>query len=332
MLLPAVLGVVTGASAQGLETVGSRAAAMGAFVAVADDASAVAWNPAGLVSGPLFNLQIDFGRSTNRPDEEPADGQVAGRLGTTLIAIGTTPVGLAYYRLGSTSFVAADPAVVGSPDRQHRRVLVRTLVTSHLGATVQQSVGDYLTLGATIKLVRGSAGVAAVDDATWDRAFDQAEAIERQGSTRGDVDAGAMFAAGRVRAGIVVRNVTAPAFGEEGTPAGRVRLERHARLGLAWADRWPGISATVLSVDADLTRVPHPAGDRRDVAAGLERWLRGQRVGLRGGVRASTVGDARPVFSVGASVALRTGLYVDALAARGTRDEHAWGVAARVTY
>lgn len=319
-------------SAQNLENMGSRAAAMSAFVAVADDASAVAWNPSGLVSGSLFNLQIDLGRSTNQPDTLPQTGDLAGRTGAVLVAIGTTPVGLAYYRMSTTSLSVRNPAVLGSLDRQNEHVLIRTLITSHLGATVQQSVGDYLTLGATLKLVRGNVGVATLEATSWDGAFDRIDAVEREGSTRGDVDAGAMFAAGQVRAGIVVRNLTAPSFGNEDVASGEVTLERHARVGFAWADRWPGISATVLSVDADLTRVPHPTGDRRDVAAGVERWLAGRRVGLRGGVRASTVGDARTVVSAGGSYAVRSGMYVDAYVARGASDARAWGIAARVTY
>ena len=47
-----------------------------------------------------------------------------------------------------------------------------------------------------------------------------------------------------------------------------------------WADRWPAISDTVVSFDADLTRVAHASGERRDVAAGVERWLRSQRIGV----------------------------------------------------
>jgi hypothetical protein len=327
-IIAAAFVTVPSAAAQGLETLGSRAAAMAAFVAVADDASAVAWNPSGLVTGPFFNVQLDLGRLTHKPD----DGTAAGRQATALVAIGTTPLGLAYYRLDTRSFVAASPAVVGSSDRQNGQVLVRKLVTSHLGATVQQSVGDYVTLGATLKLVRGSVSTGSIVAPSWSGAFDRSDEFENRGSTRGDMDAGVMVAAGRIRVGAVVRNVTEPAFGEEDGPDERMSLARHVRAGVAWADRWPGISATVLSMDADLTRVPHPAGERRDVAVGAERWLAGRRLAMRGGLRASTVGEARPVVSVGGSYALRQGMYVDAFAARGTTHEQSWGIAARVTY
>ena len=51
------------ASAQHVfESVGERALGMGgAFVAVADDATAVHWNPAGLVTGPAAGMTIGWG-------------------------------------------------------------------------------------------------------------------------------------------------------------------------------------------------------------------------------------------------------------------------------
>jgi hypothetical protein len=322
------------ARAQGLETLGTRAATLGAFVAVADDASAVAWNPSGLVSGPFFNIALGLGRTREESDEALVPGARSGRMATTLIALGTTPAGLAYYRLSSTTLLGATPAVAGSSDRQVRQAIARTLVTNHLGATVQQSVGDYLTLGATFKLVRGRVTDAVVEANTWDEAFDRAREFGSRNSTRGDLDIGAMLAAGRVRAGLVIRNVTAPTFDarQDGGEQAGLTLQRHLRVGVAWADRWPGIARTVVAVDADVTRVAHPAGERRDVAAGLERWLRGQQVGLRAGLRASTVGEARPVVSAGGSVAVRGGMYLDAYVARGARMARGWGVAARVTY
>ena len=305
---------------------------MAAFVAVADDASAVAWNPAGLVGGPIFNLQIDLGRATEDPDAPGAPRATAKLRNTALIALGTTPVGLAYYRLASTSFTTPDPAGTETPDRQHRRVSARTLVTSHLGATVQQSLGDYVTVGATIKLVRGSVGTAALDVSSWEDAFERADTISRDGSTRGDVDLGAMLAAGQITLGVVVRNTTAPTFGSEDDPARQATLERQVRVGAAWGSRWPGLSPTIVAVDVDLSDVADASGDRRDVAAGVERWLAGRRVGVRGGVRASTLGAARAVVSAGGSYALRAGTYVDVFVARGSHDDRAWGLAARLTY
>src|SRR5574338_749306 len=74
--------------AQPFEQAGVRAQGMGgAFVAVADDASAVWWNPAGLASGPFFSLLVGHQRQ-----EEP-DSRVTG------FAIGTPPLGLSYMHL-----------------------------------------------------------------------------------------------------------------------------------------------------------------------------------------------------------------------------------------
>jgi F plasmid transfer operon, TraF, protein len=319
------------AAAQGLETTGNRAAALAAFVAVADDASAVVWNPAGLVAGPIFNISSDLGRSTVSPDGLPFPPAAAGKLGTTLLAAGVPPLGLSYYRLSVTSAEAAGPAVRGVAGRENSEVIVRTLVTSHLGATVLQSLGDYVTLGATAKLVHGRIGAIVVDSDSWDEALDRADTIDTDSSIVGDVDVGMMFSANRVRAGVVVRNVTEPSFDEDqrGAP---VTLERHARAGVAWGDRWPGTARTIVAFDADLTRLRQATGERRDVAVGAERWLQNRRMAIRGGVRASTVGEMRPVATVGGSYAIRAGTYVDAYVARGTVDQRAWGIGARLTY
>src|SRR3954453_8633499 len=66
-------------------TVGVRAAGMGgAFTAIADDASAVYWNPGGLASGAFFGLTLDH----NMADQGSA----------STIALATPPLGLSYYR------------------------------------------------------------------------------------------------------------------------------------------------------------------------------------------------------------------------------------------
>src|ERR1700741_3735958 len=51
------------ASAQTTDVIGVRANGMaGAFTAVADDATAGWWNPAGLAGGALFNGLVEYGR------------------------------------------------------------------------------------------------------------------------------------------------------------------------------------------------------------------------------------------------------------------------------
>lgn len=331
LLALAALIAPPAASAQGLEILGSRPAALSAFVAVADDPSAIAWNPSGLVSGPIVSVAVDIGRHTHEPSDGPAAGTRAGRIGSTLVALGSLPAGVAYYRLATTNAQPVSPADPGSPDRQEGQVLIQHLVTSHLGVTVQQSVGGHFTLGATLKLVRGSVGGETRRASSWDDAFTAAERVETDGRTRGDVDIGAMASAGRLRVGLLVRNLTEPSFGgDEDSDA--AALPRHARLGVAWGDRWPGTARTIVAFDADMTHVPHAGGERRDVAAGVERWFAAGSVGLRGGVRASTLGDARPVVSGGASYAVRAGMYVDAYFARGRDGDRAWGIAARLAY
>src|SRR5687768_825184 len=78
-LLLMVLLPVSSAGAQTFETAGVRALGMGgAFVAVADDVSAVWWNPAGLATGPFFSLAIErstFARRSPRLFGDPPSAE-----------------------------------------------------------------------------------------------------------------------------------------------------------------------------------------------------------------------------------------------------------------
>ena len=104
---------------------GVRAAGMGgAFTAVADDASGVYWNPAGL-PGSFFSLVIDYTTSD----------MTSG----TLIGMSTPPLGLSYYR------TATGDAANGR----------NSLVAHHAGVTLVQSLADRLTIGGTVKAVHG---------------------------------------------------------------------------------------------------------------------------------------------------------------------------------
>ena len=77
---------------------------------------------------------------------------------------------------------------------------------------------------------------------------------------------------------------------------------------------------------------PTPAGDRRDVAAGVETWWLNQRLGLRGGVRRSTIGEARAAVAAGISAGLTPGMLLEAHVVRGQADERSWSVGARMAF
>jgi hypothetical protein len=320
--------------ASGQEGPGSRASGMGgAFVAVADDASAVYWNPAGLASGPVFNVMIDFGATDLTPGE-PADAEaVAGQRSTRLVAMGMPPLGLSYYRLTNLHVTSPSPAVAGSDDRQEEERPAFRLTTSHFGVTLLQSVGGGVALATTLKLVRGSlAGGNVSSDGSWSDVLERVSDLEADGRTRADLDLGVMLNAGRVRLGLVARNLREPNFAPDGVDDPSAELEREVRVGAAWGSGWPGLSPLVVSFDADVTRVPDVDGERRDVAAGAETWGLQRRLGLRAGWRASTVGDARPVGTAGISIAVRSGTYIDAHIARGRGDRQSWSIGGRFTY
>ncbi len=104
LLLGGALALVPAlAAGQGVEAVGMRALGMGgAFVAVADDASATYWNPAGLVTGSMVSAvaEVARGEFEGAPvgGANPPMSGFAGQ-GSTLVALGTWPVGATFYRL-----------------------------------------------------------------------------------------------------------------------------------------------------------------------------------------------------------------------------------------
>ena len=58
---PTLATCASPASVQVFESIGVRALGMGgAFVVVADDATANYWNPAGLATGPFLSALVDF--------------------------------------------------------------------------------------------------------------------------------------------------------------------------------------------------------------------------------------------------------------------------------
>jgi hypothetical protein len=273
--------------------VGERAQGMaGAFVAVADDASAVYWNPAALgwPVGSIFDAQ--FGVA----DE------------TVFVAAALPSLGLSYYRL---------PTVSPSERRQNEgsgKVPIRALATGNVGVTINQTVVNALVIGSTIRVVWGG--------------------FEHQpGRTTLDLDVGAMYSVRDFRVGLTARNLRQPEFDDQ---FGSFSLDRQVRLGVALAPR--SLSTGVhgpftLAFDADLTRNRGLAGDRRDASVGGEYWLVQGRIGVRTGVRWSTLEGRDRGFSGGLTFRLPHSVFIEGhLTKDKDSTETDWGFGARVTF
>jgi hypothetical protein len=210
----------------------------------------------------------------------------------------------------------------------------RLVRTQRVDVTLAQALGDFVVVGASLGALRGSVASTAVDPAAAaDAALDRTEDLSSSARTRFDAHAGALLFAGPLRFGIVVRNLTAPSFSDQAGDEYQVR--RQVRVGVAYGSGAPVYQRRpwVVAVDADLTSVPAPDGDRRAVSLGAEHWWAHGRLALRGGGRAQTTGDARPEAAAGGSVAVRSGLLLEARVSGGAdRSAAGWSVAARVTF
>src|SRR5436190_20859705 len=108
-----LLAIATPVAAQTFEIVGTRAAGMGgAFVAVADDASATYWNPGGLALGHMFSAVVDRNVTDVKPDSlDDSSGHQTG----SLIALAMPALGFGHYQLRTTSVTPAGTMLLRSP-------------------------------------------------------------------------------------------------------------------------------------------------------------------------------------------------------------------------
>jgi hypothetical protein len=313
LLQPAVV------RAQTFEVLGTRAAGMGgASVGVADDATAVYWNPAGLaLGGSYFSLVLD----TNRSEAEPDDNRTGGRQSGDIIALSTLPVGVSYYRLGTSRLRRSSTIGLSELER---------LTTHHAGLTVVQSLGQYVAIGSTFKWVRGDAASGAVPSGDRDDLLDGAGELPDRSTNKFDLDVGVMALFRTIRAGLTMRNLAEPDFST--VSGGVVTLKRQTRAGMSYT----GIPDVLIAADVDLERAQGSLGDVRDVAAGAEARIL-KRAWVRSGLRFNTLSDERgghaPVYTLGGSVMTFRSLLVDAQVTLGDRDgERGWGIAARLVY
>jgi hypothetical protein len=164
----------TSAHAQAPESIGIRAQGMGgAFTAVADDATAVWWNPAGLAGGSYFSTVLEYGHPKDPPD---TNANVKG------VSIAFPALGLGYYRLPISQMRPPTSTGQATANRQDQGTL------SELGVTVGQSLGNHFVVGTTLKAMNA-------------------------GEIHTGLDVGAMVTFGLARVGLAVRNVTEATFG-----------------------------------------------------------------------------------------------------------------------
>ena len=324
-LLPA------GANAQSFDVVGTRAASMGgAFVGVADDASAVYWNPAGLAMGSYVSLVLDGGVRDAVPDV----GSRGTQRSSFLIAATMPALGVSYYQLRHAFAVpdALPPPAGATVLAGPTHIRVDSLVTHHAGVTFVQSLLPQLAVGSTLKVVHGIASTQFGELGDVEAALERDDPDGR-GTTRFDMDFGLMATTGRLQFGLTVRNVTEPEF--TSTDGRALELERQARAGVSYGL----LSGLKLAADFDLLEVEDAFGDRRDAALGVEA-----RVARRGWVRSGfrfNVADAdgpsdfrdRRAFTFGGTFAATASVMLDGLViSGGDQSGRGWGVSARFVY
>jgi hypothetical protein len=322
------LTCTTRVDAQTFTAVGSRAAGMGgAFVAVADDASAAYWNPAGFAAGSFFSLVLDRTSAIAEPDGAQAGASQSGYL----MALGAPALGLSYYRLRGTSVATATAEAADDRNLNGTPLQLDSLVTHHVGATLVQSVFQGVAVGATLKMVRG---VAGSELRTGERRSDllaDGAALLGRASNAFDADIGVMVSTGAIKAGLTVRNLLEPAF--EAAGGGRLSLERQARAGIALMP----VAGWLVAADLDLLKTTDVGGhDRRDFALGAEGRV-GRRVFMRAGGRFDTLGEGpggrAATASIGGSYAILGGLLVDGQFTAGSEwGGRGWGLGARFVY
>jgi hypothetical protein len=325
------------AVAQPFAAVGTRAAGMGgAFVGVADDATAIYWNPAGLAAGSYFSLVLDGGVGEATPDGFSAGSDHS----SFLLGLAMPALGVSYYRLKASTVIPpllllpAESTLSSRNLSSVAELRVDTLITHHAGATLVQSVFPGVSVGTTLKLVRGIAASTSVVAGSPSEALrhENADLLGRATNTF-DLDVGLMATGGPLKAGFTVRNVREPRFEAAGN-GGELRLERQARAGVSYAvsTNW------VAAADVDLLRTHDAFGERRDLAAGVEGRPH-RRVLARTGVSLNTLSDdelengGRTAYSVGASYAAKASVFIDGYFTGGDgRAGRHWGLAARFVY
>ncbi len=326
LALAAVLAAPT-AAAQPIESAGVRAMGMaGAFVAVADDTTAVYWNPAALAKGPYFGAVLEQTSGTLDPFGDEGVSDTSARS-ATLVAVSVPSLGVSYFRSRLVRAPAADAAgASGRNDRGTSASALTSLTAHQLGATILQSLTENVIIATTLKWVRGVAATGPLGAAAGNgERLDQARALTGQTRNAFDLDAGLLAVVGPVRLGLVGRNLRGLTFeAPDGTVLG---LEKQVRAGAAVSLN----PAVLVAADVDLRKTTDLDGvRRRRLALGTEGRLNASLV-VRGGVGFALGGGTRSTVAGGASVAMGR-FWLDGQVTRGQHGDHGWSVGIRFQY
>jgi hypothetical protein len=295
------------------ESAGVRALGMGgAFVAVADDATATHWNPAGLATGGPAGMTVGWLRAhSGRSDDVAREGVWKSK--GTLTSLGTWPLGVSY---GTFSVTRLD-------DVTDDEATVTSLRTSQFGVTILQTVVDGVVVGSTLRYLRGDVASVVSTDRTVGDALSATDDVDGRRSGAFDLDVSVMVDMRRVRVGATWKNLRSPTFGDD--EENQITVPRQTRIGVAVLP----VDGVTLALDLDLETVDLLGDPRRTAAVGGEARLASRFV-ARSGLRWSVEGARRVVASAGLSIGLRPGLWLDGHYTQNHRNEdREFGVALR---
>ena len=230
-----------------------------------------------------------------------------------LTSFSGSPLGVSYgyMRLARVVGVAEDGTA-----------LVEALVVHHLGATYAQALLKGLTVGGTVKYLKGQPAAGTSTAGTAQSALDEALSLGGPSNSKVDIDAGVLGEIGPVRAGVTFKNLLQPTF--VGDAGFAIQLKRLIRVGIAVLPT----DGLTLAFDMDLDTADPLVGLRRMMALGGEFSL-GSSMALRGGVRWSRDGEWKPIGAVGASVRIYKGSWIDGYATYSRSDDRGFGIALR---